>query len=447
MMTKKYKNLFLLVVIVLVFGITIIYAVSPHKASAALFSLGEVTKNALVGATNIFITVVAKPIIWVISKIFAGFLGFAININNEIFNPSNSYIYGAWQKARDIANLGFVLAIIVVAFGTILRMENYGFKKTLTKLIVAALLVNFSLMICAAIGDISNIATKAILGDTKIDEIGNTILNLSGINNIGGQEGALVGIIKETGNVVATGIAAPIFSLVCMVILLLTMIGIIIMLLIRYVVVGILVVLSPLAWLCSIFPATIDLWKKWWTHFLRWIFFAPVMMLFISFALTAGYKGGAQGFTNVGSAFASPWATIGNYFIFTGLLLGGLIIANMIGIKGADKILGITMAAGIGVGAGTALWMSRLAARGATRATGPIANQTARMASQGNNRFTRAIGQGITGAYRRATTFGGSSPISTPPTLMGSITERMRYHLTTKEGQKFIKNLMPKGKK
>ena len=46
-----------------------------------------------------------------------------------------------------IANLAFVLAIIVIAFATIFRWENYAAKKMLPRLIIAALLVNFSFLI------------------------------------------------------------------------------------------------------------------------------------------------------------------------------------------------------------------------------------------------------------------------------------------------------------
>ena len=61
----------------------------------------------------------------------------------------------------NFTNLGFILAIIIIAFATILRLESYAIKQTLWKLIVAALLVNFSLVICGGIISVSKLTTDS----------------------------------------------------------------------------------------------------------------------------------------------------------------------------------------------------------------------------------------------------------------------------------------------
>lgn len=429
---KKYKNLLYFFSVALIFGAILFYAVAPKitfAVSFSFFGLGDIAKEAIGGAVGAMVKFIVAPVLKLIIVIFSWFLGFAININNEIFNPSNTFIVGTWQKARDIANLGFVLGIIVIAFGTILRMENYGFKKTLTKLIIAALLVNFSLMICAGFNDLANVATRSIQKDITVDGITNKIMQLSGLKDFQNQEPGLNKLIGDTGKGVATGLAAPIFSIISMIILLITLTTIVIMMFVRYVWVGLLVVLSPLAWLCSIFPATQSLWKKWWSMFIRWIIFAPLMMLFLVFATTSSYTGGSQGFTNIGSAFATPIATLGNYLIFIGLLLGGLIITNSLSLAGSKGA--INLATGITMGAG--LWAARLAARGAGRlgATRPIGGQAMRMATQGRNRFTQAIGRGVVNATAYTTAFGrgiGARGVTAPTSLWGSIINRTRYH-------------------
>src|SRR3989344_6533348 len=77
-----------------------------------------------------------------------------INSNANILN--NSYVLEGFKISLSLANLGFVLAIILIAFGTILRVERYEFKRTLSNLVIAALLINFSFAIAGTIIDFTN---------------------------------------------------------------------------------------------------------------------------------------------------------------------------------------------------------------------------------------------------------------------------------------------------
>ena len=59
-----------------------------------------------------------------------------------------------WTMTRNFANLGFVLAMIFIAYATMLRLQNYDIKM-LGRLVVIALLINFSLAISGVILDFS----------------------------------------------------------------------------------------------------------------------------------------------------------------------------------------------------------------------------------------------------------------------------------------------------
>lgn len=52
-----------------------------------------------------------------------------------------------WGTARDFANLFFIFILLTIAIATILRIETYGAKALLPKLIIAALFINFSFLI------------------------------------------------------------------------------------------------------------------------------------------------------------------------------------------------------------------------------------------------------------------------------------------------------------
>src|SRR3989344_5568912 len=90
---------------------------------------------------------------------FASFLvDFAIDLQDKIL--TNELIEFGWTVVRDIANLGFVLVIIVIAFAVILRFREYGTQKLLFRLIAAAILVNFSLTIAGVFIDFTQVITN-----------------------------------------------------------------------------------------------------------------------------------------------------------------------------------------------------------------------------------------------------------------------------------------------
>ena len=100
-------------------------------------------------------TTVGNGLIWAFSQLFLAvarlmmsltvfFLQLFIQLaayNNFIDAPP---VVIGWLMVRDVANMFFVVALLVIAFGTILGLEQYEWKKTLLKLILAAIFINFS---------------------------------------------------------------------------------------------------------------------------------------------------------------------------------------------------------------------------------------------------------------------------------------------------------------
>ncbi|MEK7075383.1 MAG: hypothetical protein AAB948_01110, partial [Patescibacteria group bacterium] len=135
----------------------------------------------------------------------------------------------------------------------------------------------------------------------------------------------------------------------------LTLLAISIMLFIRYIYLTILLILSPIVWLLWIFPGTSNLWKKWWNEFLRWTFFAPIMLFFLYLTISsidkfpaffAQYAANISPEQAASQGFALDMAYIGQLAAILGLLLGGLIAANSLGIYGAKVAMGAAQGAG-----------------------------------------------------------------------------------------------------
>src|SRR3989344_578078 len=82
-------------------------------------------------------------------------------------------VLDAWRLIRDFVNIWFILILLIIAIGTILRAQSYQAKKLLPTLIMVALVINFSMPITGFIIDISNIISfqflKAMCPEIKQD--------------------------------------------------------------------------------------------------------------------------------------------------------------------------------------------------------------------------------------------------------------------------------------
>lgn len=77
-----------------------------------------------------------------------------------ITSNSDNGTFIAWNIFRTIANWVFVILFLVVIISQLtgIGIDNYGIKKILPKLIVVAILINLSYVICQLVVDLSNIA-------------------------------------------------------------------------------------------------------------------------------------------------------------------------------------------------------------------------------------------------------------------------------------------------
>ncbi len=327
----------------------------------------------------------------------------ALQVNNQILSSQNQIVTIGWTILRDVANLGFVLIMIIVAVATILRYEKFSAKALLPKLIAAAIIVNFSLTIAGAFIVFANSITGVFLAGKLGTDPGITISNafepqalyLPPQNppppNPADQGSAASGF----GAAVLTGIAGLVFSMVFTLIAALVMFALALMLIIRYVMLSILLLTAPITWLFWVFPPLSDIFHTWWKKFMQWVFFLPAVAFFIYLALTS-----VQFFDgmNINTATAVG-GTLGIVFdqgvkmiLLCGLMLGGLIVANNMGIAGAAGAMKLAT----GAGNAAKKWAGRTSQR---LATAPLRTDRARKITESlqksNFRPFRAVGNAI----------------------------------------------------
>ncbi len=286
----------------------------------------------------------------------AGLVDFAVRFGNEVINlPA---VQSGWAIILNITNLGFVLAIIVIAFATILRFESYAMKKTLWKLIVAALLVNFSLVIAGSIMSVSNIASNvfhdAALGNGG-KNLSDALANAMSPQKYGETKSMADLILNYASSYIPFSEANIkyfiniIFIIIFTFLTILAFITLFVMLFMRAIILAFLLIVSPIIWLLWIFPSTQEHWRKWWSEFIRWNFFAPAVYFFIYLAVLtaagiqdktlksitdAAQSGSAATVFNTGGFMSNIFTHAANLFVVLGLLYGGIYVANKFGIAG-----------------------------------------------------------------------------------------------------------------
>lgn len=342
---------------------------------------------------NIAFNVVTKflgGLVYIAFIIFGVILQLAAWFVDAVFNSSSfstftkaSIVIMGWGITRDVANMFFSLIIIIIAFATILRIESYGVKQVLPRLLIAALLINFSLVIAGVIIDFSQVLTGFFLNGAKQGGTSVAWKVMQGLNvQMQAKPPSLVGNTTSawlteayTGVINAYLLTLPtmLFGIVVMLVAAFVLFAAGILFMIRVVAIWFLLILVPLAWLFYILPATKTYWSMWWSNFLKWVFFAPAYAFFYYLAILMIGKGtlaqdagvGAGGQPNISNAskiFDLKFFI--DYICIIGLLLGGLIVAQKMGIWGSGALMKLGQNAAKGVGRSVDRWMAKGAERG-----------------------------------------------------------------------------------
>lgn len=288
-----------------------------------------------------------------------------------------------WQLTRDLVNMFFILVLLVIAFATILRREGYGIKKLLPKLIIVALLINFSLVICGTIIDFTQVGTHFFYDEIITADIG-----------ISGRLAGAFGIqrtfqIDEDPKNRAKQFSAGISGVIMLffsiftgtILILIAAISIALgafFMITRLIWLWILLIMAPLAWFAWILPGTAHYARDWWSKFLKWAFFAPIYTFFIWLAVQSA---GAGSFANIineetnniiessgfkataGNALLSTPRFLLQFICVAGILIGGLIFAEKTGVYGANGVMSLVKSGGNSVSG----WVKRRAKETATR--------------------------------------------------------------------------------
>ena len=182
-----------------------------------------------------------------ILKIELWILPIIAQYNDFIREPG---VIKGWIALRDLGNMFFIVILLIIAFSTILKIQNYGYRQLLKRFLIIAILVNFSRTIVGILIDFSQVIMLTFVSAIKELAAGNIMVAL-GLGKIM-QSGLNIGNETEGFEMVPALFLGLIMILITVVVVMV----IIAVLVMRIVTLWVLVVLSPIAFVAYTFPKT-----------------------------------------------------------------------------------------------------------------------------------------------------------------------------------------------
>lgn len=214
---------------------------------------------------------------------------------NPVPAEDGSPIYEIWKYCRGLTNIIFIIFLLVVIYSQLtgVGISNYGLKKALPKLIIAALLVNLSFLICSLAVDVSNIMGESLRGTFEAVEestLATSEMPDGGAISFAGIYSAMAaGAPLAIGGAVFAFEAGAIWMFIPMVLgAVVSVAAGLITIALRQAVVVLLIMVSPLAMVANIMPNTEQWFKKWKDLLMKMLIFYPMFSLLFGASSLAG---------------------------------------------------------------------------------------------------------------------------------------------------------------
>lgn len=383
-------------------ALVLLFVLVPMQSAHAesLFGIGDWMADKAKGAIlwfvgwiigDVFIPLMGAIMMWITKGIVmvAGYNGFG----------TATAVTVGWVLLRDMANMIFVIALLMMAFGTMLDIESLGNSKQLPRLLVMAVAVNFSKMITLFLIDISQVVMLTFVAAFRATAAGNFV-KAFGITDwftkVANTEAAtdqftqtIIGmLLAAILTVVATGVLIVFLAF----------------LVIRLVTLWMLIIFSPLAFGLSVLAKKgKSYYDKWWDELVKTLITGPLIAFFLWLTLaTAGASTsiGTEIITNSRNVNATTSAEVGGissevmsppgqhgtkalqldvlitFVVSIAMLMLGLQITQEVGAAGIGKAMAVKDKVGKfagGIAKKSALWAGKKAGGAAYNAKIPFA--------------------------------------------------------------------------
>ncbi|HCM45640.1 MAG TPA: hypothetical protein DIS54_02320, partial [Candidatus Veblenbacteria bacterium] len=223
----------------------------------------------------------------IIGELTITLIGLLVDVaqfNNFIDAPA---VAKGWGIVRDVCNMFFIVILLLIAFGSVFRIEEYQYKKILGKLLIMAVLINFSKSIAGFFIDIAQVVMLTFVNGFKEAAAGNIIIGF-GIkemfnfaSNISNDTEASGQGLSGLEYLAAAFLALVTITITCIVV------GIyLVVFLLRIVALWFLIIISPIAYALSAFPGDAKKYSsQWWDYFGKYVTTGPILAFFLWLSL------------------------------------------------------------------------------------------------------------------------------------------------------------------
>ena len=204
-----------------------------------------------------------------------------------------------WDYMRGITNIIFVILFLIVIYSQLtgIGINNYGVKRILPRLIIAAILINLSYILCTLAVDVSNIlgrGLRSVFQSIQAQAVANGSINeIAATTSTAGIVATLLGI-GTIGTVAALTFTGGVTGLIWLLIPIvfsgaIAIISAVVTMAARQALIFLLVMISPLAFVAYLLPNTEKWFTKWYQMFARMIFFYPIFSVLYGASQLAGF--------------------------------------------------------------------------------------------------------------------------------------------------------------
>jgi hypothetical protein len=328
----------------LMVGLFVILSVSGVLFAYPAFAKEDSTAGKIFGSIGAVLFMMLARVFQSLAALFGMGLLYMVGVlvdiaqyNSFIDSPA---IAKGWLLVRDITNMFYILVMLLIAFGTMLGMDQYSYKnKTVTKLLLAAVIVNFSRTFCGLMIDFGQVVMLTFVYGFQAAAGGNFLEAIGLANWMRDNSNADVASFSGGGKIAFNAMLGMALVAILALIALVVVIYMTVMLTIRIVYLWLLVVMSPAAFFLRAVPlkSAEKYYGEWWGMFTGQVIFGPVMAFFLWLTLAvAGSDGGVTdgftGSTNLSSGTIEGWSVeqLKKFVIAICLLVGGTNMASKI---------------------------------------------------------------------------------------------------------------------
>ncbi len=271
--TLKLTDRHFLRATVLVFACVVVFLILVKPAFAASDTIEWVASHLIVPVEFWILAALGQ-----LTLVFFDILKTVVSYNDFI---NADAVAKGWFIVRDVANMFFILILLVIAFGTLFGIEKYNYNEWLRKVVIMAVLINFSKLITGFFIDIMQVITMTFVNAFADTAAGN-LTTMVGLKKFLALDPS-----RTDQDITQLSIAVTLLiGIFMMATLCIVTLAYVVMFLVRIVALWVLTVLSPLAYLLAAFPDTAEYAQRWWKEFWKYASIGPVLAFFLWLALT-----------------------------------------------------------------------------------------------------------------------------------------------------------------